>query len=382
MTWSPGASEVTPAPTSTTTPAPSWPKITGNRPSGSAPDRVNSSVWHTPVALSSTSTSPALGPARSTSSTTSGLPTSNAIAARVFIVAGLASGLRLGREGREHVHQRRVQRIVRLEPELAQPGADAGHLRRVDAALDHRRHERRELGRPGAGLAEQLGVDERQPLERVDLLDRSVHVRAARGAGVALDQRRFVDDGEPIAPRQHLDLVAGHDGDHREDRPRWLPALGAAAHVVVRDVRANRDLDWRRRTATRQRAAGELAIAGLEPGIDRRMDVDRHASLPWPQPCADPGSAGLPRGARRVDRERRFQPGWPRSPRRKSDGVTPNRLRNARLKCAELENPQANAISEMLRSARRARSPRQPSSRVVQIWSVIERSLAANAMCK
>ena len=30
--------------TSTTTPAPSWPRIAGNRPSGSAPDSVNSSV--------------------------------------------------------------------------------------------------------------------------------------------------------------------------------------------------------------------------------------------------------------------------------------------------------------------------------------------------
>ena len=31
MTWSPFLSVVTPGPTSTTTPAPSWPKITGNR---------------------------------------------------------------------------------------------------------------------------------------------------------------------------------------------------------------------------------------------------------------------------------------------------------------------------------------------------------------
>src|SRR6478735_6667696 len=66
-------------------PAPSWPKITGNKPSGSAPERVNSSVWQTPVALISTSTSPALGPSRSTSSITSGLPAAYATAARVFM---------------------------------------------------------------------------------------------------------------------------------------------------------------------------------------------------------------------------------------------------------------------------------------------------------
>ncbi len=34
MTWSPFFTEVTPGPTSTTTPAPSWPRIAGNSPSG------------------------------------------------------------------------------------------------------------------------------------------------------------------------------------------------------------------------------------------------------------------------------------------------------------------------------------------------------------
>src|SRR5213080_3983798 len=48
MTWSPFFTEVTPGPTSTTIPAPSCPRIAGNRPSGSPPERVNSSVWHTP----------------------------------------------------------------------------------------------------------------------------------------------------------------------------------------------------------------------------------------------------------------------------------------------------------------------------------------------
>src|SRR5258705_780939 len=62
MTRSPFFTLVTPRPTSTTTPAPSWPRIAGNNPSGSAPDSVNSSVWQTPVALISTSTSPSRGP--------------------------------------------------------------------------------------------------------------------------------------------------------------------------------------------------------------------------------------------------------------------------------------------------------------------------------
>src|SRR5580704_15941110 len=85
MTWSPFFSDVTPGPTSTTTPAPSWPKMTGNRPSGSAPERVNSSVWHTPLARISMSTSPALGPASSSVTTSSGLPAAYPIAALVFM---------------------------------------------------------------------------------------------------------------------------------------------------------------------------------------------------------------------------------------------------------------------------------------------------------
>src|SRR5215467_13218292 len=103
MTWSPFLTLVTPGPTSTTTPAPSWPRIDGNNPSGSAPDSVNSSVWQMPVALTSTSTSPALGPSRSTSMTSSGFPFSTATAARVFMTASSSSKyLGLRRPGDYH----------------------------------------------------------------------------------------------------------------------------------------------------------------------------------------------------------------------------------------------------------------------------------------
>src|SRR5947207_1903504 len=67
-------------------PAPSCPRIAGNRPSGSAPERVNSSVWQMPMALISTSTSPAFGPSSVTVVTSSDLPFSNATAARTSIV--------------------------------------------------------------------------------------------------------------------------------------------------------------------------------------------------------------------------------------------------------------------------------------------------------
>src|SRR4051812_17609458 len=93
--WPPAA-VVTPLPTSTTTPAPSWPRIAGNKPSGSAPERVNSSVWQIPVALISTSTSPAPGPSRETVSMVRGAPALRANAARTSMNAMLP-GARGGR---------------------------------------------------------------------------------------------------------------------------------------------------------------------------------------------------------------------------------------------------------------------------------------------
>jgi len=89
MTWSPFFTLVTFGPTSTTMPAPSWPRMAGNSPSGSAPESVNSSVWQMPVAFTSTSTSEPFGPSSSTSAIVSGLPFSNATAARVFMAVFL-----------------------------------------------------------------------------------------------------------------------------------------------------------------------------------------------------------------------------------------------------------------------------------------------------
>lgn len=79
-------SEVTPSPSSTTIPAPSWPSMAGNSPSGSSPESVNASVWQMPVAFSSIRTSPALGPSRSTVSMDRGAPDLWATAAFVFMI--------------------------------------------------------------------------------------------------------------------------------------------------------------------------------------------------------------------------------------------------------------------------------------------------------
>src|SRR5262249_33236694 len=168
--------------------------MAGNNPSGSPPERVNSSVWHTPVAFSSTSTSPAFGPSRSRVTISSGLPAAVAIAARVFMAqlpasnskmtaqgaapprargwplnAGGRSGgeraLGFRRVGRDQVHQRRRQAVVRLELQLLQPRAHLAHLRRRETGLDDRGYEGGEHRLFPARVLRQLGVEEVEAVE-------------------------------------------------------------------------------------------------------------------------------------------------------------------------------------------------------------------------
>src|SRR4051812_34559191 len=86
-TWSPGWTVITPSPTASTIPEPSWPPSTGNHSVSSnisnasgggtrSPVSTCSSEWHSPANAVRTSTSPALGSPSSNSSTLQSLPTS------------------------------------------------------------------------------------------------------------------------------------------------------------------------------------------------------------------------------------------------------------------------------------------------------------------
>src|SRR5690606_4338270 len=126
-------------------PAPSWPSTTGNRPSGSSPDKVKASVWQTPVWVIFTSTSPALGGATSISTICRGWPGPKATAARDFMAwtpgwcdcgrpaAGRAGGLfQVGTDQRGHLGNAGV--ALR---------AGAGRLAELfaDVRLHHPRHQ-------------------------------------------------------------------------------------------------------------------------------------------------------------------------------------------------------------------------------------------------
>src|SRR5579862_3692989 len=107
------------------------------------------------------------------------------------------------------VHQGWRQAIVWLQPEFLEARSNARHLRRINAGLDHRGHERRKLRSGRSRLREELSVDEVQSVERMSLvLDTSVHMRPAGLAGVPLDRRRGIDNLQLVAVFENGDVFA------------------------------------------------------------------------------------------------------------------------------------------------------------------------------
>src|SRR5579871_1501877 len=87
-------------------------------------------------------------------------------------------------------------------------------------------------------------MDEVEAVERMaGVLDAAVHMRAASLAGVALDHSGGVDDLQLVAVLQHRNVLPWHDGDDGEVCALRLPALGAAAGVVMGDVALDANLD-------------------------------------------------------------------------------------------------------------------------------------------
>src|ERR1051325_9646131 len=82
-TWSPLEREETPSPTSMTSPAASWPRMSGSG-IASVPLVADRSEWHTPEAASFKVTSFPLGGSTVISSTTTGRLSSRQIAARAW----------------------------------------------------------------------------------------------------------------------------------------------------------------------------------------------------------------------------------------------------------------------------------------------------------
>src|SRR4051794_19999323 len=171
----------------------------------------------------------------------------------------------LGRMGRDRVHQRRTQAIVRLELELFQTSAHLTHALRLEAGFNDGGYERGECGSGPATLLRQLGVHEIETVERVVLvLDAAIHVDAATRARMTLNSCGRVDDLELLFIGSDLDLVLANNRDLREHGAVRLPALRATTDVVMGDVTPEADGDLLGRALARKRAAGD-AGARLDP---------------------------------------------------------------------------------------------------------------------
>src|SRR5712691_10785148 len=276
MTWSPARMLVTPGPTSTTMPAPSWPRIAGNSPSGSAPESVNSSVWQMPVAL--TSTSPAFGPSRSTSVTVSGLPLSKATAAWLFMAffssalehfqekAGPDSILDSIRGGnrfpvRKCDHAKKLERIqlpAKAECAPARSGKRIGAADRRAAGATRRLRFLLELALDAAPRGEAGAVEGEADQRRARRVAVDQELLLLDDAGVLGEG----DVGHVLVDFRHV-AVLEPPGAHR--RPEIMGgALGLRREAVEHDVG---------RRAERHLAAG-LAGAERDARIDRRPELE------------------------------------------------------------------------------------------------------------
>src|SRR5665213_191603 len=149
-------------------------------------------------------------------------------------------------------------------------GGDGIHLGRVDAGLDHRGYERRKSRSRRATFGEEFGVDEVQAVERMGLvLDAAIHMGAADLAGVPLDGLRGIDDVKLVAVFKNGHAIARDHGHHRESGSVGLPALGAAAGVIVGDIPLDADLDRLVLAFADKCTAGKGALALLYTIINR-----------------------------------------------------------------------------------------------------------------
>src|SRR5271156_3562410 len=100
------------------------------------------------------------------------------------------------------------------------------------------------------------------------VFDTAEHVGAAGLTYMTLDGLGRIEHAELVAVLRDLDLVFRHDRDHREQYALRSPAQGAAADMVVRDLRADRYLDGLIRALAGQGASREVLRSLLDAVVD------------------------------------------------------------------------------------------------------------------
>ncbi|MNE48738.1 hypothetical protein D3C80_1432220 [compost metagenome] len=104
------------------------------------------------------------------------------------------------------------------------------------------------------------------------VLDAAIQVHAALAAGVPLNGRLGVDHRQFLGMLGDPELVARHHCDQGEQRALGLPALGAAAGVIVGRLRGNLHPHGVLGAAADEGAAGEILGTRLDAVVDRRVN--------------------------------------------------------------------------------------------------------------
>lgn len=138
--------------------------------------------------------------------------------------------------------------------------------------LNDRRDESCELGLLPSLLIRELRVDKVETVKSVRILDSTEHVDSAFAACMSQNDGFGIDDLKlrPVLLDGHV--VAGNDADNGEERAGRLPALRAAACVVVGNVALETDDDFIRGAATKQIASREVRVPFGDTIVDERVD--------------------------------------------------------------------------------------------------------------
>jgi hypothetical protein len=179
---------------------------------------------------------------------------------------------RLPRKRRNRVHQPRTQHIVRLQSLGRKLRPDAVYPLGPKPLLDDAAHKGRKLRLLPALVVAQLDVHKVQPPERMRRLDAAVQMHAAVPARVALDRGRGVDNVQFVRVGGDGERGGGEDADDGEQGAGGLPALGAAAGVVVGDVAGEGDLDFVAGAVAVEFSPGEVGRAFGDAVVDEGVD--------------------------------------------------------------------------------------------------------------
>lgn len=143
--------------------------------------------------------------------------------------------------------------------------------------LNNAAHKSGELRFLPALLIAEFDVDEIEAFERVVFHDSAKEVHAAFFARVALNCGVGVDDVEFGSVLDDFEVVDWDDSDNGEEGSLGLPALGAAAGVVVGDVAGDLDFDLVGCAVALQRAAIEACAALGQAIVDSGVEIEgRH----------------------------------------------------------------------------------------------------------